>query len=283
MTSFEQLRPCEQSPTANEPYDRWVSPEGNCVAAFHRADKGFLVRFAGEVDFLIDEAGENVAASPAPDTDDDRVCKLFENSILPLIGNHRGGLYLHGSAVEIDSTAVAFLGHSRSGKTTLAGAFARSGYPFMTEDVVDLEREEAHYMLRPKRTDLRLFADSAQILFGKARKAGSKEEKLAYAGGPQCPFREEPAPLRAMFLIGGDHSSPIRVKRLHVGQVLTSLMQHAFVLDVEDRERMEAHFGRLADLAESVPAFALDYPRDYSALPEVIDAVVNARAGLDST
>lgn len=281
MTVLKVTEPREQSPMEGAPSDRWIDPAGACVAEFFRDEDGYLVRFPGEVDFSIDQAGERVSASPVPGVGPDRVRRLFENSIQPLVGNHRGGLFLHGSAVAIDGAAIAFLGHSRSGKTTLAGAFARSGRPFITEDVVDLERQGQNYLIHPKSSGLRLFADSAEFLFGAAREADLREGKLAYDGDGYFDFHDGPAPLRAMFLIGKDHTANFSVSRLPDERALTSLMQHAFILDVEDRARMKAHFARLADLAEHVPVFTLGYPRDYAVLPDVMDAVLNAQANLE--
>ena len=64
-------------------------------------------------------------------------------------------------------------------------------------------------------------------------------------------------------------------RKLNAAEALAQLIQHAFILDVEDRARLKAHFGRLGELAASVPCYALDYPRDYQHLPKVIEMVIN--------
>jgi hypothetical protein len=51
-------------------------------------------------------------------------------------------------------------------------------------------------------------------------------------------------------------------------------LQHGFFLDVEDRASVRRAFEQAAAVAAAVPCFALDYPRDYEALPAVVSAIV---------
>ncbi|WP_252258998.1 hypothetical protein [Erythrobacter aurantius] len=62
-------------------------------------------------------------------------------------------------------------------------------------------------------------------------------------------------------------------------EALTTLMPHAFILDVEDKPRLKAHFARMADLTQDIPCFALDFTRDYAELPQVRRAVLENFSG----
>jgi hypothetical protein len=64
----------------------------------------------------------------------------------------------------------------------------------------------------------------------------------------------------------------IDIKRLNPAQALVRLLQHAFILDVDDRCGVGAHFERLATLAGRAACFQLDYPRNYDSLPSVLTA-----------
>lgn len=57
-------------------------------------------------------------------------------------------------------------------------------------------------------------------------------------------------------------------------EALSALMPHAFILDVEDKERLKAHFSKMADLSQDIPCYALDFTRDYAELPRVRAAVL---------
>lgn len=274
--------PREQEPLGGEPYDRWIAPTGSCMAEFHRAGRGYLIRFPGQVDVLVEPRGsEGYALSgwPVPGCDNATLDNQFHNAILPILGNHTGGLFLHGSAVKVDaadqsSGAIAFLGLSRGGKTTLAGSFAKAGHPFLTEDVIDLKRKGAQFWLQPKRAMLRLYADSARHLLSAEVCFEDEDSKQDLEAGVSLPFAQDPAPLRQIYVLGTNHSAALSIRKLSLQEALTALMPHAFILDVEDKQRLKGHFSRIADLAQHVPCYALDYPRVYAELPRVQRAIL---------
>lgn len=270
-----------------DPFDRWVTPEGGIAAEFYREEAGFLVRFPGQADFRIAATDGGIAAIPA--VAEAPVDSLYNNSIVPLLGNHAGGLHLHGSAVASPAGALAFMGLSRRGKTTLAGAFARAGHPFLTEDVLTLERTGEAYSVLPQRPVLRLFADSATFLFGGGAGDADKPScaaapvKAEIVADTLLPHAGQPAPLRAIFVLGPGTATSVTIESLPPSAALAQLIQHAFVLDVEDKPRLRGHFERIAALAASVPCHQLDYPRSYAQLPGVIDAVLREATREDQT
>lgn len=276
MTKLEVLASCEQDPLEQAPYDRWVAPDGSTTAMFYRLPGGYQVRFPAQADFEIDAGTLAVRCKPVPGAPPQTANTLFQNSIRPLIANYVGELNLHASAVFTGDAAVAFLGFSRRGKTTLATAFARAGFPFLTEDVLRLETEDHAYRALPSRPVLRLFRDSASALFdpegfGESAQQMGKEE---FAAGDDIPFRDQPARLERIYLLGTGQNKLVEVVRLAPADALARLMQHSFILDVEDKGRLRAHFQRIAALADSVPCFELDYPRNYEQLPGVLHAVL---------
>ena len=282
--------PREQAPMGSVPYDRWVAPNGICMAEFHRDGPDFVIRFPHQADFRLEakEEGYRITARPVPNLDIQTLTNLYHNAIEPILGNHHGGLFLHGSAVVVPSGvsgeeqegAIAFLGLSRGGKTTLAGSFARDGLPFLTEDVIDLRHTEGRYWLQPKRSKLRLFSDSARFLLGEDTNFVDEDLKQDVEAGATLPFSKTPAPLRQIYLLGTDHRAPLSIRRLSHQEALSALMPHAFILDVTDKARLRGHFTRMADLSQDIACFALDFTRDYGDLPKVREAVLESFSAL---
>lgn len=274
MISFLPQPARPQQPLRGEPYDRWVLPDGTVKAEFRRNGAGFILRFPYEADFAIATGGAEVTGWPAPGVAHDHFISLFNNAIQPLIGDHAGGLFLHGSAVAIGGRAVAFLGESGDGKTTLAGAFAKGGHPFLTEDVIELVTEGDDYWLQPKPSGLRLYADSAEWLIGAPTGAESSDDKIDVTGAMALPFAASSAPLAALVLLGSDHDAALSLAPLTPAAAVQRLLPHSFVLDVEDKPRLRAHFSRIVGLATLVPLYTLDYPRRYDELPQVIESII---------
>ena len=267
-----------QRPAGAPAFDSWITPEGAASAEFRRIAGGYHVRFPAQADFAIAFDPPQVRAWPVPGGDPGTVETLYANAILPLIGNHLGRLNLHGSAVATEAGAVAFLGQSRRGKTTLAGAFAAHGHPFLSEDVLALSQAAGTYQVAPQRPLLRLFHDSAAHLVGPAANWGASEKNELDADD-RLPHCAQPQALRAICVLGPGKARKVALHRLGEAEALAELFRHAFVLDVEDRPRLRAHFERLGELAARVPVHALDYPRRYAQLPRVIAAVIAATVG----
>ncbi|WP_271079229.1 hypothetical protein [Aurantiacibacter sp. MUD61] len=266
-----------QQVLASTPYDRWLTPAGDVAAEFHRSDRGYLLRFPDQADFAIADGLEAITCFPTPDTDERTIASLYANSVRPVVGNHAGEFNLHGSAVMIGGKALAIMGFSRRGKTTLAGALAKAGHPFLTEDVLALTPDGSNYSVAPQRPVLRVFDDTAAYLSGEV--ASARGEKSELAESADVPAAKDAAPLGAICLLGQGDVEQVTISRCDPAVALAEIMQHSFVLDVEDRARLSAHFERLAALANAVPCHHLDYPRDFARLPAVVTAIAEQFGG----
>lgn len=271
-TSKVAIRP--QSPPDCSPFDHWTSPDGTTVAEFYRLGGHYLVRFPDRVDFEIDLSSLDVRCFAVDPDFIEVAIALWHNAIEPMLGNYRGQLHLHGSAVVIEGRGVAFVGLSRRGKSTLAAAFAQAGHPFLTEDVIAI-RQTVHgtASIAPARAALRLFADSERQLFGDDRRSELDEEKLEIDASSLLPRAESEAPLAAIYVLGPGESEDIAIAPVTAQAALAELLQHSFILDVENKEKLKAHFKRCSDLALQTNCYRLDYPRYYELLPAVIESV----------
>ncbi|MEO6387292.1 MAG: hypothetical protein ABIT16_04705 [Croceibacterium sp.] len=252
----------------------WRPDGGPKTATFHRINGGFLIRFIDRADFLIALDDRIVISRPIPGLSAAALRDLYLNQVVPMIRSHQGELIIHASVVAIDGRAVGFSAPSGSGKSTLAAAFARTGVPFLSDDGVSLIRQGDVFLAEPSRPSFRLWQDSeAAVVLGRPVPDDCDDEKSLIAADEALPYMDKPLPLAALYFLGaGDSAEPV-IADLTVPQSLSRLISHSFFLDGEDRQRIRRDFNTLAEAAERVPCFTLDYPRVYDQLPAVIDAV----------
>ena len=101
-----------------------------------------------------------------------------------------------------------------------------------------------------------------------------QDEKPLIDARGTFPFQEQPLPLRALYFLGpGDHSAS-HIEAMSPQAALAEMLNQTFLLDAAEKTRLQAHFAALAELSAAVPAFALDYPRDYGELEGVISAII---------
>ena len=270
--SSRTMTPRPQETPASPPFHSWVSPDGSLWASFHRVGDDIMLRFPGLADFMIAADGGSSACWPVPDLAEATREHLFLNQVLPLMLSQQGRPVFHGGAVETPAGAVAFLGRSGRGKSTLTAAFARAGNRFLTDDALLLEREGGDWSVLPSHPSIRLWDDSEAALVGEegTRAAPvsftSKARLLAHGS---LPHRAEPAPLVAAYLLGDGLAEQARIAPLAGAAAFSVWAENGFLLDVEDRASLARRLDEIAALVERVPCFLLDYPRRYTDLDGV--------------
>jgi hypothetical protein len=129
--------------------------------------------------------------------------------VLPLTAAVRGYEMLHASAVGIDGKAVAFLGDSSAGKTSLATNALLQGAEFMADDAVALEVHDGRVLAHPGPP----VAAVRHAEVDRLSRANRRRLGVSMASNPkEVLFRVSrhsgPAPLGAMYFI--DRTSPDR-------------------------------------------------------------------------
>lgn len=126
----------------------------------------YRLAYADGTRVVVDAQGSNVwATGPEGATVEDTAAYLL-GPALAFVLKLRGITCLHASAVAIDGRAVAFVGPAGAGKSSAAAAFARAGYPVLTDDVAPLHDRGTRFEIQPAYPRVRLWPDSAEALFG---------------------------------------------------------------------------------------------------------------------
>ena len=261
-----------------EPFQKWALPDGKPWTLFYRIDSGYLLRFPDLADFGVSADGLTVTCSPASNVSDGTLQHLYLNQVRPLALSRLGKLVFHASAVEVERSAIAFLGASGRGKSTLAANFATSGYQFLTDDALVVEPHGYDYQVLPSHPSVRLWADSQkEMLVNQIAKTGSPvhfTSKLRFLAGDKLPHCDKPRPLRRVYFLGDGSAKEITFQRLSVPEAFIDWVKNSFLLDAEEQATISAHFDGVAKLANRLPSYHLDYPRRFMDLDHLRQTIV---------
>lgn len=86
--------------------------------------------------------GREIVVDPVPGCSERNIRLFLLGSALGGILHQRGLLPLHANAIEIEGRAVAFMGHSGAGKSTMAAWFMDRGYRVLADDVCVVTMDE---------------------------------------------------------------------------------------------------------------------------------------------
>jgi hypothetical protein len=267
------------------PFHEWRLPDGMQWTSFYRTGAGFLLRFPNLADFTVALDGHKVSAYPVPSISQQTIEHLYQNQVLPLALSRQYKLVLHAAAIEINDFAVAFLGVSGQGKSTLAASFATSGFRFLTDDGLQLEKDEGGYLIKPSHPSIRLWDDSREAVMPEKARAAPPVDytpKSRLLADDEVAHCNEIRALKAMYFLGEGNTNTDSIEPVSGRDAMVELVRHSFLLDIEEREMLMHHFGQLTELARSRMFFRLDYPRSYDLLPMVREAVIRHAVSLNA-
>jgi hypothetical protein len=272
-----------QQPVDAEPFHRFMFDDGTVWTEFYRQDDGYLLRFPDLADFEVSADGTVVTAHPTSGADDATVEHLYVNQLVPLALSRQGKPAFHASVVTVGDGAVAFLGKTGMGKSTLAASFALAETAFLTDDSLIIEeREDACYAL-PSHASVRLWEDSVDALVtDDAKRAAtvSYSTKARLLAGDALTYVDQPVRLVAAYVLAGEEPDEVSIEALSGSARHMAWVENSFLLDITDKGLLARHFDWTHRISSAVPTFALDYVRDYGMLADVRQAVLQHAASL---
>ena len=191
----------------------------------------------------------------------------------------QGIIPLHASGVAIDDQAIAMVGAPGAGKSTTAAAFARLGYPVLSDDVVALSHHAEHFLVAPGYPRVNLWPDSVRALLGSEQALplitptwGKHYLPLGEAGHR---FQSAQLPLGAIYLLGErdpDRKLPV-IEEVFASDALMNLVANTYVNYLLDRGMRLSEFDLLSRLVARVPVRRLCPSDDPSAVLAMCEAV----------
>jgi hypothetical protein len=237
--------------------------------AFSRG--GYVVREHKVGDFFITPDAADVFCYPRPGVEDGEIQQAFLYPILPLVLNLRGLDAIHGGAVQVGSSAVAFSGVSGGGKSTLLAYLYSAGYPLLSDDYIPLQShpEGVRVCLGP--SSIRLWPDAVRAL-----------ERLGFPPDAQ-PRRQEPdqgaganpAPLkRIYFLEASAAGAGTRITPLSGSEAFMRLVGQAYRLNIHDQVMLRRQADLFSQIAAAGQVRVLRIERGLHLLPEAATQIL---------
>jgi hypothetical protein len=190
----------------------------------------------------------------------------------------RGIVCLHASAVVLGDKAVAFVGPAGAGKSTTAAAFARTGCPVLSDDIVAIIAKDQAFYVLPAYPHLSLWPDSVQMLFGSPdalpRFTLDWEKRCLAMGTWDTQFESRTLPLGAIYLLAERSPAPASsVVALRPQAALLSLLPNTYATNALDAELRAKEFALLGELVTLVPVRQLHPDTDPARLTDFCSAI----------
>ena len=191
---------------------------------------------------------------------------IIPGTITAFILSLTGRFVLHGSAVDLNGRALAFVGQSGQGKSTMAAMFCASGGTLVTDDVLPVEfgsgdvDGDAVFCL-PSGTELRLREGSVSLIdrfWTDVTVRGTEDQR--HAVSPPATIRDR-VPLAAVVVPHPDRQSPhVSARRLGVGEASLVLGRYQRIEGWRATDYLRRQFEDVGRVAAAVPVFEVSVP-----------------------
>jgi hypothetical protein len=246
----------------------------------HLKDGSSYVRWDGLGEFLVSPNGRHIS------------CRRFDEATLEsfqvyLLGQAisfalvKNGLEpLHATCVVIDGKAVALLGDSGYGKSSLAACCLEAGHRLLTDDQLVFREVPGGFQAYPGPPRIKLFSQMACRFLGESASGvpmNHETRKLVMSLEPRqvC---SHAVPLAAIYGIAAPHEVKqeqcVRIESVSSREAFVLLMNNVFNYVTVDAEHLKRQFDLVAMLAAAAPVKRLSYPRLASTLPLVREAIL---------
>lgn len=243
---------------------------------------GYQLRFYGTCDVLIDADLREAVIHPVADSDPELLPVLASGTLLAFILSMQGEVVLHASAVQVGDSALAFVGYSGMGKSTMATLLCADGARLITDDLLRLDLGRRPPTCALGATELRL-----------RKAAGDLAARFPVVPGHRVTADERDAlaipasttpdlPLAAIVVPQPDRDldpAQARVERMDPMAAFLLLTRFPRLLGWQDEEVLRRQFQQLGDIVEAVPVYSAHLPWG-PPFPDEIPGIVLRGVGL---
>jgi hypothetical protein len=238
------------------------------------------IRWPQLFQFRISEDGSQIDGEPLAPDSVEAFRTFLLGPVLSFAFARQGIEALHATVVVTGSGAIAFLGDSGYGKSTLAASFLAAGDSLLTDDLLVLRESGDGLLAFPGPGRIKLFPEIATSVLSDA-----------IDGPPMNPFTSKrimrpvssqlcltPARLKAIYCLRDPMRTPkpkrILTRRLRARMAFMKILENCFNTRVTDAGRLARQFAFANSVVERVPIKSLSYPRQLESLPRIREAIL---------
>jgi len=238
-------------------------------------EKVALLYFKGIGTFLIRDGQEIIIDPVSHILDQRQLSFVILKSILPELIHQREQLILHANAIEVFGSAVAFMGESGAGKSTMTAALCKLGHKIVSDDVMVIDFIGTRSpVVFSGLTQLLLWSEAATALgYDSETWLQPYPESDKRSFWITSAFSQEPLPLKRIYVLAEGTSQKIEL--LQPQEAFDVLVRSTFFFNIgsKDTRITSSLFHQCIRLANSVPICRLKRPSSFSALPNLVKLV----------
>jgi len=253
----------------------WHNPATQLQLAVYQAAGRHWIRWPDVATFSFASSGA-VTAIPLAGATAAAIRAAYGALILPLVLQTRGAQVLHASAVRLPQGVLALCAASETGKSTLAYALHRRGYPQWADDTVAWQPTAAGFVALPLPFSSSL-RPAARAYFSTptgpaATNAEAQRRRRRRPAGAPVSL----AGLCVSARLPDGSESPFVIRRLGGPPAFRAVLAYGQAFNLSDAAQERALLEHYLALAARVPVWEVRFRAGLDGLPALLDALLAA-------
>jgi hypothetical protein len=243
-------------------------------------DGSTYARWQGVGEFLVTADGTRIVCRPQQKSSAESFQVYMLGQALSFALVKQGFEPLHATVVVIEGKAVAFLGESGYGKSTMAASLLAAGYRLLTDDLLILRDTPEGLLAYPGPPRIKAFPKIARKFLGAqaARvRMNPDTRKLIIPLSPDH-LCSVPVSLGAIYSIAPSaktaRAKRPRIESITLRDAFLELVSHTFNYRIVNPARLQRQFLAYADIVDSMPVRKLHYPRVLGKIEQVHEMIL---------
>jgi hypothetical protein len=248
-----------------------LDPQENSSLPFLKITPNETILSSRQVGTFLIRNGTEINIDPVSYVEESLLRRYIIGTIMALLLYQRGHLVLHASSININGSAVAFLGAAGSGKSSLAATFYRNGYEIITDDISAIGYHNNNLIVFPGYPQIKLSNPVARLLgydVNSSIQLDLNEEKRGYSIFDN--FQTNPLALRQIYLLieASEQSIGLISPQQSLKEIIRNSYPTRFGLPGNS-----SHFTNCLELINRIPIFRLDRTSSLYDLPLLVKLV----------
>jgi hypothetical protein len=214
--------------------------------------------------------GQEIIVNSQTGIDETFLRALILGPALGILLHQRGRLVLHASAVNINDTAVAFMGHNGAGKSTTTFSFMNNGHPLISNDILSIDFRNGLPVVYPGLPRIKLWPESLEL---------SRKNMRSFPIHPESRkrscfvdnFYNRDIYLKHIYVI--KNSEKTFLEELKPQDALLELIRNSYCANIFQNSDQATNLKEYAKIVKNVSIKQLNIKRSLDKIPEMVNLV----------
>lgn len=226
----------------------------NNTKAIFTSNQVYLIWNGIPICFIKD--GKSIIVNESTELDESFIVFFILGYSMAILLHQRGMLVLHGNAVKIQDSAIAFLGPSGSGKSTTSLILNNMGYDLIADDILAIDLFGKFPKVLSGYPRVKIWSDVIENMgedINSIPQVHSNFPKLSYKINKL--YSDKMTPLKSIFIL--EPSKKNEIRELNIQEALWNLVKNTYNIKIFDADELCSNLNQCSKLASTIPIKSL--------------------------